>query len=344
MLYDLLTQTMNTMGVLALFQRMNIHNFSILMYHGIRKDSDKKHLSEYSELNVPMQAFTEQMKYIQKKYHVLSMSEIVHHIQADEPFAPHSLAITFDDGYLNNYLYAYPICKKLNIPFTIYVATNFINNQDLLWTDRLLLAFSNTKQTQLSINIKGDDYSYVLQNPRDKDQAHLDLLQKLKQLNTMKIHETLNEVEARLDIQPEHMDTSPLRPCSWKELYEMANSGLVEIGAHTAGHHILTQLSETECKNELNTSKEQVEKNLKRQCNHFAYPNGRTGDFNSYTEKWIKEAGFSSAVTTVEGFNNHTSNPLVLNRLGIYGHYSHSEFVSMISGFHSLLAKILYRK
>lgn len=43
------------------------------------------------------------------------------------------VCITFDDGYRDNYTLAYPLLKRLNVPFTVYVATGFIDNQLSMW-------------------------------------------------------------------------------------------------------------------------------------------------------------------------------------------------------------------
>lgn len=43
------------------------------------------------------------------------------------------VSITFDDGYSDNYTLAYPLLKRLNVPFTVYVATGFIDNRLPMW-------------------------------------------------------------------------------------------------------------------------------------------------------------------------------------------------------------------
>lgn len=43
------------------------------------------------------------------------------------------VSITFDDGYQDNYTLAYPMLKRLNVPFTVYVTTGFIDNQLPMW-------------------------------------------------------------------------------------------------------------------------------------------------------------------------------------------------------------------
>ena len=43
------------------------------------------------------------------------------------------VCVTFDDGYRDNYTLAYPLLKRLDVPFTVYVTTGFIDNQMPMW-------------------------------------------------------------------------------------------------------------------------------------------------------------------------------------------------------------------
>lgn len=45
----------------------------------------------------------------------------------------HYVCITFDDGYRDNYTLAYPLLKRLEVPFAIYVTTGFIDNRMPMW-------------------------------------------------------------------------------------------------------------------------------------------------------------------------------------------------------------------
>ncbi len=82
------------------------------------------------------------------------------------------------------------------------------------------------------------------------------------------------------------------------ELTSVAQSGLVEIGAHTAHHLGLASLNENSAKIEINTSKIQLEQKLGVPITAFAYP---YGSFNLSTIALVKEAGFRTAASTVAG-------------------------------------------
>jgi peptidoglycan/xylan/chitin deacetylase (PgdA/CDA1 family) len=94
----------------------------ILMYH---------HISDYLgqlPLNVTPSLFEKQIKYLlSRNFKVISITQLVESLKGNSPLPPKSVVITFDDGYKNNYLHAYPILKKYNLPATIFLTTGFIN-------------------------------------------------------------------------------------------------------------------------------------------------------------------------------------------------------------------------
>ncbi len=90
----------------------------ILMYHSV---SDWKHFTTVSPQN-----FERQMAYIvAKKIPVISLLELVRRLKAKEPLGG-AIAITFDDGYRDNFTAAYPILKKYNFPATVFIETDLI--------------------------------------------------------------------------------------------------------------------------------------------------------------------------------------------------------------------------
>ncbi len=94
----------------------------ILMYHYINDQEPLK-----SRLGVSPKAFERQMRFLKEhRYNVLPFEELVNIVRERKKFPPRTVAITFDDGYLDNYTNAYPILKKYRIPATIFVVINRI--------------------------------------------------------------------------------------------------------------------------------------------------------------------------------------------------------------------------
>src|SRR5262245_54886386 len=108
--------------------------FQILGYHKVSPDQHP-----FFEPLHP-DTFEQQMRFLKSCYTVLSLAELVSRsMRGDVP--ERAVAITFDDGYRDNYEYAFPILKKYQFPATIFVATGAIGTRELIWHDQIFDAF-----------------------------------------------------------------------------------------------------------------------------------------------------------------------------------------------------------
>ena len=99
----------------------NTYTVPVLMYHSI------DHRDKETKLSVSPESFKRQMEFLHKnRYNVVTLDKIVSYIEKKERIPPRTLAITFDDGFYNNYEYAFPVLKKYNIPATFFVITDKI--------------------------------------------------------------------------------------------------------------------------------------------------------------------------------------------------------------------------
>ena len=101
----------------------NFKEITVLLYHSVAKNN------WYASVNP--EDFDRQMKYLKDNYKVVSLKEIISYQKGEIDLPQKSVAITFDDGYKDNYEIAWPIFKKYNLPFTIFVTTNLENNQGM---------------------------------------------------------------------------------------------------------------------------------------------------------------------------------------------------------------------
>ncbi|WP_396276561.1 polysaccharide deacetylase family protein [Haloimpatiens lingqiaonensis] len=98
------------------------YSIPILMYHSI---SDNKN----GFFVVDKNNFRKQMKYIKDNgYETLTLDQVYYHILQDKPFPDKSVVITFDDGYKDNYVNAYPVLKEFDLKATIFVVADYITN------------------------------------------------------------------------------------------------------------------------------------------------------------------------------------------------------------------------
>src|SRR5215468_6232741 len=120
----------NKRRVSPLFAR----RFQVLCYHKVSPDAHPFFEPVHPEV------FEQQMQFLKACYRVMRLAELVARISRGE-VPERAVAITFDDGYGDNYDYAFPILKKYQLPATIFIATGAIGTGDLIWHDRVFDAF-----------------------------------------------------------------------------------------------------------------------------------------------------------------------------------------------------------
>lgn len=112
----------------------------------------------------------------------------------------------------------------------------------------------------------------------------------------------------------------------------------VDFGAHTMTHPILPRCDAGKARLEVENSKQELEERFGLRIRAFAYPNG---DFTDRDEQFVRQAGFSCAVTTEAGFVGPRTNPFRLPRLGMNDAGSVSEAIVTASGLWSFLRSLL---
>jgi peptidoglycan/xylan/chitin deacetylase (PgdA/CDA1 family) len=106
----------------------------ILLYHHVTDASDKLE----SRYNVNPEKFEEQMKWLYDNgYQTITVTALADLMRNGGEIPQRPVLITFDDGNLDNYQYAYPILKKYGFVATLYMVDNYINGKDMISSDQL---------------------------------------------------------------------------------------------------------------------------------------------------------------------------------------------------------------
>ena len=105
------------------------------------------------------------------------------------------------------------------------------------------------------------------------------------------------------------------RVLSPEEVLRLAEGELVEIGAHTVTHSILSSLHIDEQWAEIHGSKNKLEGILNRPINSFAYPFGTRSDYTGATVSMVQRAGFKLACSNFPGPVWRRTDPFQLPRL-----------------------------
>jgi peptidoglycan/xylan/chitin deacetylase (PgdA/CDA1 family) len=278
--------------------------FQILRYHRVNE------LEGQLFDTVSPATFAEQMELLRRYFTVLSLSDLVERAASDA-VPPGAVAITFDDGYQDNYEYAFPILRRLGLPATIFLTTGPMESGTLLWHDRLIDAFQQTRVRSFSL-----DGRAISLGSRDEIRAAFAVCFPIvRNLEPLRRDEQIRRLARSLEV--EDPDERNWRKLNWKEVEEMAANG-ISFGAHTVTHPILTKVSRAEAFSEIMASREAIERVLGRSPDLFAYPNGGRGDFDDAIKQFLRDAGFRCSVTTLQGANDARTDPHELRREGMW--------------------------
>ena len=305
-------------------------SLTILMYHGVlRQPLDVPDWCFIAEAD-----FRSQMRYLKRHFEVLPLAEAARRLHANSLTRP-AAVITFDDGYQNNHDVAFPILRELNLPATIFLATGFVDSDSLLWFCRLNRALAHTERTTLAWN----GLNYDISTPEDRAAACAALQSELKQLDHESLLHESETIVAQLGSSaawPAEPD-SPFRMLDSASIRAMAASGLVEFGAHTVQHTILTRVPPARARAEIEQSIQTTAALSGRPCRLFAYPNGRASDYDAASLAVLQAAGIEAAVATTEGPNHSPIRPLELLRTGIGPELKDAAFQTLVHHAPTLL-------
>ncbi len=311
------------------------------MYHGFTDEENHEGIENYQGKHINIGIFRSQIKYLTKNYNVISLDEYINFCNKKEKSPKNSIIITIDDGYKSNYTLAYPIFREFDIPATIFLTTDFIDNKNFLWVDRLEYAINNTNKKDLKLEIANKKEFFDLDTYNGKILCDKSIRLKLKSMDNEIIDKVIQQIEAKLDAKLSETLNVPTiyEPLEWNEISEMINKSKVDIGSHTHNHLLLAKYDSEVIKNELSLSKKIIERETGINTGLFCYPNGAIGDFNEKTQSLIKESGYSCALTTIRGTNNGFSNLYELKRFGIANSNLNS-FILTISGVRFFLSSM----
>ncbi len=310
---------------------------AIVMYHGIIRSP----LAVTDWCFVNENSFRRQIGYLKSHFEIISLPEAVGRMREGGVRRP-TAVITFDDGFQNNFDVAFPILCKERMPATIFLATGLIDTNDTVWHCRLNLALSQTRRPIIERN--GFKFDLSTLNLRAKASAAIQ--ENLKKLPHPQLMATLRDIILELEGDPDCSigAGSPFGMLNRNAIAEMVASGLIEFGAHTHRHAILSRLFVEERFNEIRQSIDAVYELTGRPCRCFSYPNGRTGDYDSESINHLKACGIQMAVTTTSGPNNKTTPVMELRRYGIGADLPISGFQLTVGHFYYRSLQLLGRE
>jgi peptidoglycan/xylan/chitin deacetylase (PgdA/CDA1 family) len=313
----------------SLVTRPFFQGAAIICLHRVLPEEEKSPLSIPRDLEMTPQFLETMVKVMRNEGYQFVPLERVLEIIKTSPLTRYC-AITFDDGYLDNLTHAYPVLAALDVPFTIYVTSGFINGALEPWWYRLQRLLTGPEPLQLPS--PSGPVSVALDGQDSREHHYCEIYQHIKGLLP---GERENRLSDLADINPEALLTTDAVPfLSDSDLNLLSNSDLVDIGAHTVSHPNLTLLDPASIEREMRESKETLEAWIGRPVFDFSYPHGQA---NPGIAQMARKAGFRSATTTRAAMlRKRSPDPFLLPRLCFGGEVEDSrQLVRTVRGVYS---------
>ncbi len=264
---------------------------TILAYHGITEAP----LPVADWCFITRSQFESQLDFLASRYPVVPLRDLPSLLQGDGS-GKHFVAITFDDGMSTYRSIALPILAHHGFHSTVFVTTGAMGDGRPLWHARLLDAITRTRLK----NLEWRGALFDLGDAGARAVASARLQKRLKTLHVNALEEAVDRLVADLldgetgSAYPDHLVS--MRAA---DIEALAGNDLVDIGAHTVRHAILSRLDPDEQRAEIEGSLRAVSNVTGRPCELFAYPNGAPTDFTPASRRLLAGAGVRVAVTTV---------------------------------------------
>lgn len=282
----------------------------VLMYHRVLPADDPRCETEEPGMVVTPETFSMHLEELQRWMPVVALADWVKRYKAGEPLPEKACAITFDDGWLDNYQYAYPELKRRGLVASIFAVADKVGQAAPFWPNRIadLVLRQSPLLRQHPVLAPAAE---LLGQPYSRDAVSA-CIQTLKQHSEDTLNAALDSLGE--DAGPENSPTPDLMP--WPALQEMDASGVFAIGSHTCTHRRLNHASSPEQRQEeIVGSRQRLEQQLGHEVPLFCFPNG---DYDDASLNLVREH-YQAAVTTRNGLNRLGSLDLYqLYRIGVH--------------------------
>lgn len=218
------------------------------------------------------------------------------------------LALTFDDGYYDNYTHAFPLACKLKIPITIFLIPGHMESGNSFWWTTRLIRLAQVDQVTL------EGHTYHLDQQEERKALAQTIDASFSHAATSSGREEFLASLYKLLAVPSSLTLKeePVPLLTWSQAQEMQESGWVSFGAHTMHHPDLGNLADpAQVQREVGACRTVLEQQMGHPVRIFAYPFGRFGDRGVQA---VKQAGYTWAVTIIPGVNTYRSDPYLLRR------------------------------
>lgn len=285
----------------------------ILMLHRVLANDRDAELPHRNELCVGPLAFDHLLGWLKRHFDCVPLMVLLQPKSTSAGSRRPRVALTFDDGWRDNALNAFPLLKKHQVPASIFLSTDFIGSCQRFWWESLGETLwgshgqASRQRLIKHLQLIGRPLPMALLQDGDEFNRSLTLVHYLQSLKTLTL-DALNQLtnECPEELLPQALD--------WQQVRGLEGSGLISFGPHGASHTILTGLDDQHLVQELSRSHRALMQGCMRPLPVYCYPNG---DHDQRVRECLVAYSYLYALGTDAGIYRGAGDPLVLPRIGV---------------------------
>jgi peptidoglycan/xylan/chitin deacetylase (PgdA/CDA1 family) len=288
--------------------------FVIYLFHGVIT-KNKHSVRNYNQKHLEVKEFEKMISALRASGKPVHMDDIVFAHQKKKSLPPYSYAITFDDGFANNFHIAAPLLKKYETPAIFYLTSGFIKDNSCSWTDIIERAVENLK------NVKLEHEFLSTQSPIKSIEDKIAFLEQVR--DTVKNNSSIDPYQFAQSVIIQNkaesitQDTELDQKMTPDEVRQLSDEPLFTIGAHSHTHRIMSFLNSEDLDNEIYYSINLLKQWTGKKINHYSYPEGLKHCFSEKVINCLKKHGIECCPTALSGLNKINTDLFKLKRISV---------------------------
>jgi len=299
--------------VIRPIERLENDCLAVFLFHGVVEKSSYQ-IRNYTRKHLPKDTFAGVIRELCSWGYPLSMEEAVWHQQNHKPFPSRAFAVTFDDGFENNYTIAAPILAEANVPAVFYVTTDFIENNAMSWIDRIEYCLEIASAGELKLPWSEEIHCFLTQT--DKIRLLEEIRLNVKNDASIDVVSLVASIFDQCHIEPVVQSRDPLdKKMSWQQVRELHETSDFIVGGHTHTHAVMSFLSPDDLEFEIATSIRLLQDRAGVVPRHYSYPEGLAHCYSPEVIEALKNHGIICCPTAIDGVNRLFDDLFELKRI-----------------------------
>jgi peptidoglycan/xylan/chitin deacetylase (PgdA/CDA1 family) len=304
------------------------------MYHRVLPLHSPARMTEQPGMYVSPETFDLHLRELKRHFELVQLDDWLQRARQGAALPRLACAITFDDGWRDNYDFALPVLMKHSAPATIFLVSSFIGSTYSFWPNRLMSLLRRSFIEPRAVAYP-EPLSRIV-TPALREAARRGELRIKDADAVVQAAKEWNEAEIRGLVETaakscdESANTGEI--LDREQVVRMSESGLVRFGSHTATHFRLGgRISQQDLEREIVGSRTALNELCGQAVNLFCYPNGET----SADAVALVRRHYLGAVTTQRGWHGASDDAYLIRRIGVHEDVSNARdpFLERLSGW-----------